>query len=312
MSQTNRTPAGPERGSVTTGQHTPQRNGEGDSGNGRVVDAAVEPASEGADRARAEESAVTGADIVASEAPASDGDEPRTPDATATAKFRVPSEPSGDGKGAEPAPGSKPAVPTMDPAPAVPAPGPAAAQPPPWRRMPGHEIREAPPASGADGLLADGPTAFHEAPRFTAPSPTKDGETAAGETGGWARATRSRPPRQAALQLRRLDPWSVLKLALVLAVVLFFIWLVAVGVLYGVLDGMGVWDRLNGTYADLVSGEAQTGSTLISAGRVFGLAAVIGAINSLLFAVAVTVGAFVYNVSADLVGGIEVTLSERD
>ena len=62
----------------------------------------------------------------------------------------------------------------------------------------------------------------------------------------------------------------------------------------------------------LVSGEAQTGSTLISAGRVFGLAAVIGAINSLLFAVAVTVGAFVYNVSADLVGGIEVTLSERD
>ena len=104
----------------------------------------------------------------------------------------------------------------------------------------------------------------------------------------------------------------MLKLALVLAVVLFFIWLVAVGVLYGVLDGMGVWDRLNGTYADLVSGEAQTGSTLISAGRVFGLAAVIGAINSLLFAVAVTVGAFVYNVSADLVGGIEVTLSERD
>ena len=89
MSQTNRTPAGPERGSVATGQHTPQRNGEGDSGNGRVVDAAVEPATEGADTARAEESAVTGADIVASEAPASDGDEPRTPDATATAKFRV-------------------------------------------------------------------------------------------------------------------------------------------------------------------------------------------------------------------------------
>ena len=51
---------------------------------------------------------------------------------------------------------------------------------------------------------------------------------------------------------------------------------------------------------------------MISAGRVFGIAAVVGAVNSLLFAVAVTVGAFVYNVSADLVGGIEVTLSERD
>ena len=122
----------------------------------------------------------------------------------------------------------------------------------------------------------------------------------------------SEPPTWGRMFLVHLDPWSVLKLALVLAVVLFFIWLVAVGVLYGALDGMGVWDRLNGTYADLVSGEAPTGSPLISAGRVFGLAAVVGAINSLLFAVAVTIGAFVYNVSADLVGGVEVTLSERD
>jgi len=115
------------------------------------------------------------------------------------------------------------------------------------------------------------------------------------------------------LQLKRLDPWSVLKLALVLAGVLFLIWLVVVGLLYGVLDGMGVWDRLNGTYSDLVSGAGSSGGeTLISAGRVFGYATLFGAINSVLFAVALTVGAFVYNVCADLVGGIEVTLSERD
>ncbi len=74
------------------------------------------------------------------------------------------------------------------------------------------------------------------------------------------RAGRPRPPRRAALQFERLDPWSMLKLGLVLAVVIFFIWLVAVGVLYGVLDGMGVWDRLNGACADLVSGEAPTSS----------------------------------------------------
>jgi Transmembrane domain of unknown function (DUF3566) len=121
---------------------------------------------------------------------------------------------------------------------------------------------------------------------------------------------RNRRPRQASLQLKRLDPWSVLKIALVLAVVLYLVWLVAVGVLYGVLDGIGVWDRLNGQYADLVT--EQAGDRLISAGRVFGAAAIIGAVNSLLFAVSLSVGAFVYNVSADLVGGVEVTLSERD
>jgi hypothetical protein len=123
---------------------------------------------------------------------------------------------------------------------------------------------------------------------------------------------RARPPRQASLQLKRVDPWSVLKLALVLAAVTFFVWLVAVGVLYGVMDGMGVWDRLNGTYSDLVSPDQAGGGVLINAGRVFGAAAIIGAINSVLLAVAVTVGAFVYNVAADLVGGIELTLSERD
>ena len=190
----------------------------------------------------------------------------------------------------------------------VPVQGQSPATPPPWQRVPGREPEPQPERSRpAGGLLDDeGPTAFLEPP----PAPAAAGQ----QNGSWAgvRAVRNRQPRQAALQLKRLDPWSVLKLALVLAVVLFFIWLVAVGVLYGVLDGMGVWDRLNGTYADLVSGEAPTGSPLISAGRVFGLAAVVGAINSLLFAVAITVGAFVYNVSADLVGGIEVTLSERD
>ena len=68
------------------------------------------------------------------------------------------------------------------------------------------------------------------------------------------------------------------------------------GVLYGVLDGMGVWDRLNGTYSDLVSPAEAGGGVLISAGRVFGAAAIIGVINSVLLAVAMTVGAFVYNV----------------
>jgi hypothetical protein len=196
----------------------------------------------------------------------------------------------------------------------IPQPGPAAATPPPWNRVPGQEaapvLVENRPID--DGLLEDseGPTAFLRAPT---PAPGDDDRTTTSSTATPMRTGgRARPPRQASLQLKRLDPWSVLKLALVLAVVLFFIWLVAVGVLYGVLDGIGVWDRLNGTYADLVSGEAPSGSPLISAGRVFGIAAVVGAINSLLFAVAVTVGAFVYNVSADLVGGIEVTLSERD
>jgi hypothetical protein len=122
-----------------------------------------------------------------------------------------------------------------------------------------------------------------------------------------------RGPRRANLQIKRFDPWSVLKLSLVLGVALFFVWLVAVGVLYAVLDGMGVWDKLNGISSEILQPtDNGGGEPLISAGRVFGVAAIIGAVNIVLFSALSTVGAFIYNVSADLAGGLEVTLAERE
>ena len=122
-----------------------------------------------------------------------------------------------------------------------------------------------------------------------------------------------RGPRRASLQVKRIDPWSVLKLAFVLSVALFFVWLVAVGVLYGVLDGMGVWDKLNSDYNSFAQSSTAAGATaLITVQRVFGVAAIIGAVNIVLFTALATVGAFVYNVSADLAGGLEITLAERE
>jgi hypothetical protein len=137
----------------------------------------------------------------------------------------------------------------------------------------------------------------------------------AGSTGAPPSALRrpGRGPRRASLQVKRVDPWSVLKLAFVLSVALFFVWLVAVGVLYGVLDGMGVWDKLNGTYTEFAQNTSSGSSgPLITASRVFGIAAIIGAINIVLITALATVGAFVYNVSADLAGGLEITLAERE
>lgn len=118
-----------------------------------------------------------------------------------------------------------------------------------------------------------------------------------------------RGPRRARLQLKHIDPWSTLKLSLVLAVALFVVWMVAVGLLYGVLDGMGVFDKINGLYED-VTGKG--GEKLVGPGLVLGVAALIGAINIVLFTALATVGSFVYNMCADMVGGVEVTLSEHD
>lgn len=118
---------------------------------------------------------------------------------------------------------------------------------------------------------------------------------------------------RASVQLRRIDPWSAFKVSAVLSVASFFIWMIAVGVLYLILDGMGVWDQLNNSFGTLVSSDTTTESSFeISAGGVFGIAALIGAVNVVLFTALATVGSFIYNLSSDLVGGMEVTLADRD
>ncbi|MEV6827578.1 DUF3566 domain-containing protein [Amycolatopsis sp. NPDC051102] len=198
---------------------------------------------------------------------------------------------------------------------------------PPWQRVDKEGDAEAtvklateeatPPAAGAQPAAVVTGSA---APRlFGGPDtpPSGSGEVPPASTQRARPSALRRPgrgPRRASLQVKRFDPWSVLKLSLVLGVAMFFVWLVAVGVLYTVLDGMGVWDKLNGTYSSLVGGEGANASSepLISAGRVFGIAAILGAINIVLVSALATVSAFIYNVSADLAGGLEVTLSERE
>ncbi|MFI9405598.1 DUF3566 domain-containing protein [Nocardia sp. NPDC052316] len=126
-----------------------------------------------------------------------------------------------------------------------------------------------------------------------------------------AAAVATGEPLRATVQIRRIDPWSTLKISLVISVAMFFVWMLAVGLLYIVLEGMGVWERLNNTFTDMVSQDS--GSVgLIDAGTVFGYAGVIGLINVVLFTALGTVGTFIYNQCCDLVGGIQVTLADPD
>ncbi len=122
--------------------------------------------------------------------------------------------------------------------------------------------------------------------------------------------TRSRGPLRASMQIRRVDPWSVLKVSLVLSVALFFVWMIAVAFLYLVLGGMGVWSKLNSNVGDLLTNTSNT--ELVSSGTIFGGAALIGLVNIVLLTAMATVGVFIYNLTTDLVGGIEVTLADRD
>lgn len=124
----------------------------------------------------------------------------------------------------------------------------------------------------------------------------------------------SRGPRRARLNLKRIDPWSVMKFAFAVSVVLFIVVVVATSVLYLALDAMGVFQSVNESLTDLVSagGGQSTDGFQITAKGVILSSALLGLVNVVLFTALATLGAFVYNVCADLVGGIELTLAERD
>ena len=124
-------------------------------------------------------------------------------------------------------------------------------------------------------------------------------------------AVARRGPRKARLVIKHIDPWTVMKLSFVVSVVMLAVCVVAVAIVYGVLGKMGVWTQIN-TLVNEVS-PTTTSKALhspVSAGRVVGVAAVIGAINVVLLTALSTLGAAIYNLISDLVGGIEVTLTD--
>lgn len=150
------------------------------------------------------------------------------------------------------------------------------------------------------------------------------GDSAAGSSGGRSitaesrdarvqlSARRSRGPVRASMQIRRIDPWSTLKVSLLLSVALFFVWMITVAFLYLVLGGMGVWAKLNSNVGDLLNNASGSSAELVSSVTIFGGAFLIGLVNIVLMTALATIGAFVYNLITDLIGGIEVTLADRD
>lgn len=129
-----------------------------------------------------------------------------------------------------------------------------------------------------------------------------------------------RPPRKAHLVLRRIEPWSAMKFSFVVSLVCFVVLFVAVAVLYGVLSALGVFSSITDTVTQLTTsgGAGGKGVGTIDIGswfepvRILGYAALLGAVNVVLITALSTLGAVIYNISADLVGGVEVTFSEAE
>ena len=120
-----------------------------------------------------------------------------------------------------------------------------------------------------------------------------------------------RGPRRARLVIKHIDPWTVMKVTFVVSVVILVVVVVAVTIIYAVLGKMGVWDQINNLVNSVAPTTAsKTWHNPLSGSRIIGITAAVGAINVVLMTALCTLGAAIYNLISDLVGGIEVTLSD--
>lgn len=137
--------------------------------------------------------------------------------------------------------------------------------------------------------------------------------------GGTARQVGAARPvvraRKARLTLKRVDPWSVFVMSLVVSLFLGVVVVVAAVALQGALSALGVLDSVNELFAELTSDTGPDDpqpAPLLTTGRIVGGAALLAAVDVVLVTVLATLGAFLYNLCASFTGGIEVTLGERD
>jgi hypothetical protein len=121
--------------------------------------------------------------------------------------------------------------------------------------------------------------------------------------------------RKARLRVAKVDPWSVMKVGFLLSIALGICTVIAVAVLWMVMDAMGVFAAVGGTVSEATATDGGGGFDLqgfLSLPRVVTFTSVIAVIDVVLMTALATLGAFIYNMSAGLVGGVEVTLAEDE
>jgi hypothetical protein len=123
-----------------------------------------------------------------------------------------------------------------------------------------------------------------------------------------------RGPRRARLRLSRIDPWSVMKVSFLLAIAFGVVTVVSVFMVWSVLGAAGVWSSINNTVSDTLSSGNNTSTfnveDYVGMSRVLGFTMLVSVIDVVLITAIATLGAFLYNMAASLLGGIEVTLAE--
>jgi len=116
--------------------------------------------------------------------------------------------------------------------------------------------------------------------------------------------------RRARLTVTQLDPWTVMRMSFLLSLAFAVITVVSIILLWGLLNGAGVFGSVERTVDDLVGSGGISLTQYFAFGRILTYALTVAAIDVVLITALATLGAFLYNLAASLVGGVEITVTE--
>ncbi|MEJ4104889.1 DUF3566 domain-containing protein [Corynebacterium bovis] len=132
-----------------------------------------------------------------------------------------------------------------------------------------------------------------------------DGGAADGGAGGVTTAATSGTVVTRMREIRRVSPWSALRMGFALSVCLFAVWFIAAVLVFILMSVTGVWDRFNGILGDV------TGFGDIGVAAVLGAVIAVGVFEVIVFTVLAPVVAVIYNACAEIVGGLRVEVATR-
>ena len=124
----------------------------------------------------------------------------------------------------------------------------------------------------------------------------------------------ARRTRKARLRLSRLDPWSVMKTAFLFSIAAGIMLVAASYSIWTVLSTSQLFESVNDIVRSVVSTPGDTTPFMIqeyiNTQKVMGVTALIACVDVVIFTALATLGSFLYNLAATMLGGLEITLAE--